>query len=60
MLWNTEVVKTVVSLLNTELILRYLEYILGTDLAKAVPVQAWTGPEGSKRLTLSDFKTLSS
>jgi hypothetical protein len=24
---------------------------------KTVPLQAWTGPEGSKRLRLPDFKT---
>jgi hypothetical protein len=25
---------------------------------KAIPLQAWTGPEGSRRLKLSDFKTI--
>jgi hypothetical protein len=25
---------------------------------KGVPLQAWTGPEGSRRLRLSDFKTI--
>jgi hypothetical protein len=25
---------------------------------KAIPLQAWTGPEGSKRLMLQDFKTI--
>jgi len=25
---------------------------------KAIPLQAWTGPEGSWRLRLPDFKTL--
>jgi hypothetical protein len=25
---------------------------------KAVPIQAWTGPEGSRRLWLPDFKTI--
>jgi hypothetical protein len=25
---------------------------------KSVPLQAWTGPEGSRRLRLQDFKTL--
>ena len=25
---------------------------------KAVPVQPWTGPEGSRRLRLPDFKTI--
>jgi len=28
----------------------------GTD--KAIPVQAWTGPEGSRKLRLPDFKTI--
>jgi len=25
---------------------------------KAIPLQAWTDPEGSRRLRLSDFKTI--
>jgi len=25
---------------------------------KAIPVQVWTGPEGSRRLRLPDFKTV--
>ena len=25
---------------------------------KAIPVQAWTGPEGSRRLSLPDFKKI--
>jgi hypothetical protein len=25
--------------------------------SKAIPLQAWTGPEGSRRLKLPDFKT---
>ena len=25
---------------------------------KALPLQAWTGPEGSRRLRLPDFKTI--
>jgi hypothetical protein len=25
---------------------------------KAIPLQAWTGPEGSRRLTLPDLKTI--
>ena len=29
-------------------------YIIG----KAVPLQAWTGPEGSRRLRFPDFKTI--
>ena len=27
---------------------------------KAIPLQAWTGPEGSRRLKLPDFKTVGS
>jgi len=26
---------------------------------KAIPLQTWTGPEGSRRLRLLDFKTFS-
>jgi hypothetical protein len=26
---------------------------------KAIPIQAWTGPEGSMRSRLPDFKTIS-
>jgi len=26
---------------------------------KAIPLQTWTGPEGSRRLRLPDFKTVS-
>jgi len=25
---------------------------------KAIPLQAWTGPKGSRRLTLPDFKII--
>jgi len=25
---------------------------------KAIPLQAWTGPEGSRRIRLPDFKTI--
>jgi hypothetical protein len=28
------------------------------DKGKAVTLQAWTGPEGSRRLRLPDFKTV--
>jgi hypothetical protein len=31
-------------------------YIKGKG--KAFPLQTWTGPEGSRRLRLSDFKTI--
>jgi len=29
-----------------------------TVKGKAVPLQAWTGPEGSRRLRLPDIKTI--
>jgi len=25
---------------------------------KAIPLQAWTGPEGSRRMMIPDFKTI--
>jgi hypothetical protein len=28
------------------------------SVIKAIPLQAWTGPEGSRRLRLPDFKTI--
>jgi hypothetical protein len=31
--------------------------ILWVNKGKAIPLQAWTGPEGSRRLRLSDFMT---
>jgi len=30
----------------------------GRGKGKAIPLQAWTGPEGSRRLRLPDFKTI--
>jgi len=30
--------------------------ILGKGKGKAIPLQAWTGPEGSRGLRLTDFK----
>jgi len=29
----------------------------GKGKGKAIPLQAWTGPEGSRKLSLPDFKT---
>jgi hypothetical protein len=29
-----------------------------TKKGKAIPLQAWTSPEGSKRLKFPDFKTI--
>jgi hypothetical protein len=28
------------------------------NIGKAIPLEAWTGPEGSKRARLPDFKTI--
>jgi len=33
--------------------------VFGSEKGKAILVQAWTGPEGSSKLRLPDFKTLS-
>jgi len=30
----------------------------GKGKGKAIPLQAWTGPEGSRRLKFPDFKTI--
>ena len=30
----------------------------GKGKGKAIPLQAWTGPDGSRRLRLPDFKTI--
>ena len=35
---------------------KYLHY--GTSNGKAISLQAWTGPEGSRRLRFPDFKTI--
>jgi len=35
----------------------YLGYVVSVK-GKAIPLQAWTGPEGSRRLRLLDFKTI--
>jgi len=35
-------------------------YIYGKCKGKTIPLQAWTGPEGSKRLRFPDFKTIGS
>jgi len=34
------------------------KYENGKCESKAIPLQAWTGPESSRRLRLPDFKTL--
>jgi hypothetical protein len=34
------------------------DHLLPPSEGKSNPVQAWTGPEGSRRLRLPDFKTI--
>ena len=36
----------------------YLGVRSQTVKGKAIPLQAWTGPEGYRRLRLPDFKTI--
>jgi len=36
----------------------YAHYITNKGRGRAIPLQAWTGPEGSRRLRLPDFKTI--
>jgi len=33
-------------------------YVKGKGKGKVVPVEAWAGPEGSRRLRIQDFKTI--
>jgi len=35
-----------------------LLYASGKGKGKAIPLQTWTGPDGSRRLRLPDFKTI--
>jgi len=39
-------------------IIVYLVHRYSGGIGKAIPLQAWTGPEGSRRLRLADFKTI--
>jgi hypothetical protein len=36
----------------------WIEVNYGREKVKAIPLQTWTGPEGSRRLRLPDFKTI--
>jgi hypothetical protein len=40
--------------IGNHLLYSYINCIKG----KAIPLQAWTGPEGSRRLRFTDFKTI--
>jgi len=37
---------------------KFLPYDITTYKGKAIPLQAWTGPEGSRNLRLPDLKTI--
>jgi hypothetical protein len=41
-----------------EVLYSYNCYIKGKCKGKAIPLQAWTGPAGSRGLRLPDFKTI--
>ena len=36
----------------------YHNLVKGKGKGKSIPLQAWTGPEGFRRLRLPDFKTI--
>jgi hypothetical protein len=37
---------------------KLLKFYQNKVKGKAIPLEAWTGPEGSRRLRLPDFKTI--
>jgi len=39
--------------------LHRIVWLCAKQRSKAIPLQAWAGPEGSRRLRLPDFKTIS-
>ena len=47
-----------VNLTFTFTISSYIGKGKGKGKGKALPLQAWTGPEGSRKLRLPDFKTI--
>jgi hypothetical protein len=47
----------ILNIVNLEVI-SSAEYHLFRELGKAIPLQVLTGPEGSRRLRLPDFKTI--
>jgi hypothetical protein len=50
--WNVKLEDTIKKLCN------YEAYSVINVKGKAIPLQAWTDPEGSRRLRLPDFKTV--
>jgi hypothetical protein len=49
------------SFVTTLLTTYTMVFVFPADIlkGKAIPLQAWTGPEGSRRLRLPDFKKIS-
>jgi hypothetical protein len=45
-----------IKIINLILCSDYLPHFITEG--KAIPLQTWTGPEGSRRLRLPDFKTI--
>ena len=43
---------------GAQCIITFTAYICKKVEGKAIPLQAWTGPEGSRRLKFPDFKTI--
>jgi len=48
----------IVSLFSTCQMFNFSVTVIKKLQGKAIPLQAWTGPEGSRRLRLPDFKTI--
>jgi hypothetical protein len=46
-----------VTIFDDRLTRTFLAYSIPTGKGKAVPLQAWSGPEGSRKLRFPDYKT---
>jgi hypothetical protein len=44
--------------ISSKIVMATFKLHLMVKKGKAIPLQAWTGSEGSRRLRLPDFKTL--
>jgi hypothetical protein len=47
-----------IHLVSSAVIFKITFCVLTPGTKKAIPLQVWTGPEGSRRLRLPDFKTI--
>jgi len=47
-------------MINSTKLYKRMHLVYGTIFVKGkeIPLQAWTGPEGSRRLRFPDFKTI--